>query len=461
MRVRPRRWLGIAAALWLVGCRSERPPNVLLIVIDTLRADRVGFLGDDRGLTPFLDSLAAESTVFRRAYAQSSWTNPSVASLLTSRYQSQHRVTRYDSVLTDAETSLPEILRRHGYATGAVVANWMLDPKLGFAQGFETYTVAEGDVPLAHNSFVVDPRAKPRARHVHRRSLEWIDQIRRVRPDAPLFLYVQYMEPHTPYGPPAAALERVVGRRGARKEPDAAVEASQARAGTPAPASLTAMQDQYDAEVSDLDTEMRGLFAALEERGVLSHAIVVVTADHGEEFMDHGRIGHGISLCDEMIHVPLLVRTPGTRQRRDVAETVALVDVAPAILALAHLPQPPSFEGRALPLESAPAAPAAPPVYAEQLDRPSPLLEPYRHASAVIVGLHKLLLAPSGAAEFHDLARDPHEQRAGDLDPEAHGTLRLALRQARERARRNPSRPERAPIDTETRGRLRALGYAD
>src|SRR5437660_2718888 len=126
-----RAWL--AAALVLGGCAgAPRKPDILLVVIDTLRADRLGCYGNDRGLTPFIDSLAARGWVFRNAYAQSSWTIPSVASLLTSRYPSQHGAFSYTSMLPDDELTLPEVLQANGYATGGVSANWVTRKEVGF-----------------------------------------------------------------------------------------------------------------------------------------------------------------------------------------------------------------------------------------------------------------------------------------------------------------------------------------
>src|SRR5262245_56252132 len=126
--------LALAVLAVASACSRKQPPNLLVIVVDTLRADRLGAYGNTHGLTPFLDSLAARSYVFQRAYAQSSWTNPSVASILTSRYPSQHGVVAYDSVLGADEITLPEVLKEHGYRTAGFSANGLLTSHLGFGQ---------------------------------------------------------------------------------------------------------------------------------------------------------------------------------------------------------------------------------------------------------------------------------------------------------------------------------------
>ena len=169
------------AALWLfaivlclaAGCARSQPPNIVLIVVDTLRADRIGAVGNRRGLTPFIDSLAARGYVFRNAYAPSSWTNPSVASIITSRYQSQHGVVTFESVLADSELTLPEVLKQHGYATGFFSANGLISRKMGFAQGYDVF-----------RSILVKATDEPRylwvperAGRINGEALGWLDKL--------------------------------------------------------------------------------------------------------------------------------------------------------------------------------------------------------------------------------------------------------------------------------------------
>src|SRR5581483_9381034 len=174
----------------LAACRPTLPsrPNVVLIVVDTLRADALGSYGNRRGLTPFLDRWADQGTRFANAYAASSWTLPSVASLLTSRYPTQHRVTSFFAYLADDETTLAHVLHRHGWATAAFSANPALPRHLA-ASGFDTFPAYEPWRKLATPPLV-------------RKSLLWVDRVRRETPGRPLFLYYQLMEPHAPYEPP-------------------------------------------------------------------------------------------------------------------------------------------------------------------------------------------------------------------------------------------------------------------
>jgi arylsulfatase A-like enzyme len=463
MLLRTRIWLLLAGSL-VTACRaSTPPPNVLLIVIDTLRADRVGWYGTNRQLTPFLDSLAERGTVFWNAYAQGSWTAPSVASLLTSRYQSQHQVASFDSVLADEELTLAEVLRRSGWVNGGFTANVVLGGRRGYQQGFDRWVTVQGDVPPTA-SFLPDPRTKPRAHHVHQQVRTWLEDVQRQRPAAPIFLYLQYMEPHTPYGPPPDAVERMLARhpdpaRG-RAVLDALRQPPNLRQwNLPDPEFLAPIEDLYDAEVYDLDRELRTLFADLERRGFLANAVVIVTADHGEEFMDHGRMQHASSLYEEIIHVPLLVRVPADTTRRDAREMVQLIDVAPTILALAGVPAPPSFEGRTL---TSPATDRRF-AYSEQTRDPAQALgvKVQRHERSVVAGSHKLLLAVGGDIEAYDLANDPAEHHADGLPAPDRQRLQATMTDAWRRAQRNPSPPRRQRLDADTRDRLRALGYAD
>ena len=458
---RLRTWAFLGSSVLIACGRPARPPNVLLIVIDTLRADRVGWYGDGRRLTPFLDSLAAQGTVFSHAYAQGSWTAPSVASLLTSRYPSQHQVSAFHSVLADEEVTLAEVLGQNGWVNGGFTANVVLDGRLGYRQGFDSWVVVEGDVP-ARASFLPDARIKPRARHVREQVRIWLDTVQRERPATPIFLYVQYMEPHTPYGPPRELVDRLLARHADAGRARAVLDALYTlpnlhRWNRPDPEFPTSIEDLYDAEVSDLDTELARLFADLERSGFLANAIVVVTADHGEEFMDHGRMQHGTSLYEEIIHVPLLVRAPGDTRRRDVADTVQLIDVAPTVLRLAGVPPPPSFEGRAL----LPPAGGQAIAYSEQTADPSEVLgvKSQRHERAVVAGTQKVVLAVGGGVETYDLASDPLEQHADGLPAPDRTRLESAMAESWRRAQRHPSPHRRLRLDAPMKDRLRALGY--
>lgn len=467
MSVRPRALGLLVLAVALVvgaGCGKRERPNVLLVVVDTLRADRLGTYGNTKGLTPFLDELAARGAVFPHAYAASSWTNPSVASLMTSRHQSQHHVLSFASILGLEEITLSEVLRANGYATGGFSANGGLAPGQGFAQGFEAY-----------RAYPTQERENVRkmfwptvpASQVNAEALKWVDTVPRAQP---IFLYLQYMETHTPYAPPPDALDHVL--EGAPHPDLAAVNmlASVGHVKVTEPAQLVAIEAVYDAALFHLDRELRALFAQLEERGFLENAIVVVTADHGEEFRDHGGMGHGKTLYNEVVHVPLIVLTPGDTSERVVETVMPLVDVAPTVLDLAGIGPPRAFAGQSVcSLLGGTARCATAPVtatgtaFAElnsnaNIDRPVP--GPHRHA--LVVGDEKVLTGfKPDEVQFFDLKADPKELKPDAFDAPTRATLRERLQTQMDAADEGASAAQTKPVDDETRERLRALGYSD
>ena len=452
----------IAATVGALALRGDaetgppRRPNIVLIVIDTLRADHVGCIGNPRGLTPAIDALAAGGVVFRRAYAQSSWTKPSIASLLTSRYQSDHGVIGFESQLAEREITLPEVLRDNGYATGAFVANPVLRDDMGFAQGYEHYEVAGA-------WDVVDVRTRE---WMNMHAVRWVRQAL----PRPFFLYLQYMEPHVPYRP-TAKFAMVFEDR---PWPDLRLLNRTLGRNLPlSPEMLADAKDVYDAEVAEADRRVGVVLDALRGAGALDDAIVVVTADHGEEFVDHGGLLHGSTLYEEVIHVPLVFVATGGARGVGVDEPVELIDVAPTLLDLAGVPASPSFRGRSRRIVvrargirgwvealaarwSSDRAPAFSELAKSSFDlHPDP--DPAAMRRAVVHGVEKAIVAGDGSRSFYDLAVDPAEQSPDALSPAARDDLQTLLTGfARPLA---PS--ESRPIDDTTREQLRALGYVD
>jgi len=445
--------------------------NILMIVIDTLRVDRLDFYGTRRELTPFLASLAEHGNVFWNAYAQSSWTMPSVASLWTSRYQSQHGVTVLSSVLAETECTLAEVLKGRGYTTGAFSASPLLAAR-GFRQGFDQYAVFQDD-PV---------KAKEPAERLNQASLAWLDTLTaNGHPSSPVFLYLQFMEPHFPYSPPADLLERILSRR---KDPEQERRAYSEMSSVhserwqhPDPVAADLIRDLYDAEVMSLDAQLTRLFSELGKRNFLRNAIVIITADHGEELMDHGGIGHGKTLYNEVIRLPLLILAPGQAERVDISGVVSEVDIAPTVLDLASIPAPASFEGHSLRaamyrtrkpgrvLDFADGAfprsnDGAPTAYSELLilgDERD--LAPPRHVRSVVTGSYKLTVDSFGRYETYDLGSDPYETNPQALAASDRVALERALEVSTQRASRYASRPHTEPPDERTRERMRALGY--
>jgi choline-sulfatase len=460
-------WLVVAAPLG--GCANvpRSKPNVLILMIDTLRFDRLGAYGSTRNLTPFIDSLARRGHVFRQAYAQSSWTNPSVASLLTSRYQSQHRVFSFGSHLSEDELTLPEILQAAGYATGGFCANILVRSKNGFGQGFDRFELilqraAKGAV-------------KGRADAVHRAALAWLDEEHAAAGERqPIFLYLHYMEPHAPFDPPRELLDRLTKGSG---PPD--IDRINAWIKLPTIVQFTAdmlqaTEDVYDAEVMSLDAELRHLFGELEARGFLENTIVILIADHGEEFYEHGMVGHHQSLFEEVIRVPLIIVLPKGRRHDDVEDIVELTDVAPTLLEMLGVRRPPSFEGRVLgsvvDAERGswlglgrlwPRQRSGPRAAFSELIKAEETLRRTQHERAVILDGHKLIVGIDGEREYYDLRADPGEESPTSPDDGIRTRLDGAMEQLYADGNGGGPASTATSVDAETEERMRALGYTE
>jgi arylsulfatase A-like enzyme len=459
-------WLPLA--LCFAACSTPSRPNILVIVIDSLRADRADFYDAQRNLTPFLDSLAEHGNVFWDAYAQSSWASPSMASLWTARYPSQHGVNAFNSVLSDAEPTLATVLKRNGYVTGGFAANFLLSKSAGFAQGFDRYHVF-ADPPKPSNIFFKAP-----AGAVNHQALAWLDTVRGQKA-APVFLYLHYMEPHFPYLPPKAFFDQILSQR---ENPlvDRQViydmfYIHRDRWWQTDAETVAVLRDMYDGEVLHIDAELRALFSELKSRGFLDHSIVVITSDHGEAFLEHGTTSHGNTLYNEAIHVPLLLLVSGQATRLDIRRPVSLVDLGPTLLDLIGIAVPPFFEGGSL----APAIGRArtpgfferlrgnrqrdvPPVYSELLQVPDqePMVSsaPLR---SLIAGTHKLIVHADGTVEAYDLAADPGETNAGALTAADRGALQAMITRMSEQASPSVVPAPTAALDVNTAERLRLL----
>lgn len=439
------------------SCTKDRAPNVILILVDTLRADRLGAYGNQRVLTPFLDELATHGTVFLNAYSTSSYTVPAVATLFTSRYTSQHRVINSTSSLQDSEVTLAERLSEAGFAAAAFSANIQINAEYGYQQGFQ-------------NFFTMKLR-KLRAYTIRERVRKWLDTS--TSRATPAFLYLHYFEPHYPYEPP----EPFRGRF--RFQTTAPINEQQAlRNAGPgnwhllSPDDVALLASLYDAEIASLDEQLRLQFNELRERGVLDNAIVVITADHGEEFRDHGEMGHGRSLYGEQIRIPLIVTGPGIAAQR-VSENVSLVDVAPTLLELIGQPAPRAFEGRSLAsllrgnsivgwfnsIGTFFGVQRQSPILFE-LERMNGKYDTRRHTVGLIDGNAKLLQGRDGET-LYDLRTDWGEQAplasGGEVSVDALRERLTAMRA--DLQRRAAPEAEQKPLDPATKEKLRALGY--
>jgi arylsulfatase A-like enzyme/Tfp pilus assembly protein PilF len=310
------RWLW--CVLFLAGsslASFAAPANIILITLDTTRADRMGFLGSKRGLTPNLDGLARRGVAFSRAYAHVPLTTPSHATILTGTYPQFNHVSDFGSPLAKYVPYLPDVLHQHGYHTAAFVGSQVLDPKgvaaPGFDRGFDTYDAGFHNRQGGEDRYRSEER---RAMVVVNHAIAWLNQ----HPRAPFFLWVHLYDPHEPYDPPPSFKARY-------------------------PASL------YDGEIAYVDFAVGKLLAALRSRALYEGSLIAVVADHGEAFGEHGEQSHGLFLYDETVHVPLLLKLAGDRSRGlRIENRVGLVDLAPTLLQEAGIETPPAMQGESL-----------------------------------------------------------------------------------------------------------------
>ena len=411
---------------------ADRTPRPLVVVylVDTLRADHLPLYGYARDTGPELSRFAKDAVVFDQAIASSSWTKPSVASLLTSLPPRDHGCLQFYTPLDPALVTLAERMRDHGYATGGVVANSLVMARdMHFDQGFSYFAAAP---PPERAGEAVDD------------ALEFLD----ARRGQPVFLYVHTMDSHSPYLPPPPFDRKYEPH----PEPGrAAAEPSDYRV----PLDRDRIVAQYDGTVAYGDQEFGRFLRGLRERGLYDSALVVFVADHGEEFLDHRGWVHGHTLFDELVRVPLVVKYPGGRHAgRRVAGQVQLVDVLPTILSsqgmvpavgIAGHPLEESFDGKAP-------------------QRVAVLETKYRefvaYGARTSAAKYVRNLYPGRSELVFDLRGDPHESRsrAPDSSPAAQAlkqTAEAAVAPAAFRYRL------RAAGDARYELRLRTTGWID
>jgi arylsulfatase len=321
----------------LAACAAERPrPSVLLVTIDTLRADALGAYGARPSPSPSLDALAAESTLYERAYSPLPMTRPAHFSMFTSRYPREHGVLNNKLSLPDEEETLAEVFREAGYRTAAFVAVALLSRRSGAGQGFE----------------VLEPpaRRQRRADGVVDDALAWL---RKIEPSDPFFAWVHLFDPHQPYEQAVPGLGDVdagmLRTMPSLEWPDFYRVAEENGGDIPRPVFEHALA-LYRSEVAYVDREVGRLLAGLRALRDLDDVIVVVTADHGECFEDGVFFEHSDCLLEGALHVPLVVRYPaGFAPGARVAEVVSHIDIGPTVLRAAGLPVPEQFAGLPLP----------------------------------------------------------------------------------------------------------------
>ncbi len=427
---------------------SDRPrlgagadhPNIILLTVDTLRADHLACYGYPRPTSPNIDRLASEGVQFMNAVSTAPWTFPAVASLHTSMYPTELGISTFNAPLPQIythrldplRTTLAEALRERGYHTQAIVTNIWLFPEFGFAQGFDGYLVVDREQAydydavlnetligrLAHRAAPADaalrnlyevvmgpsgqPDWKVRAGRVTDEALDWLDAHRRER----FFLWAHYIDPHHPYAPPAGYRPSVAGISAERLDYLSSYIEDDLYTGRArlTPADRQAIIAQYDGEIRYVDHHVGRLLDRLDDLGLQENTLLILTADHGEEFWDHGSWEHGHTLYNELVHVPLIIRGPcGFDSPCRIDAVVRHIDIAPTLADIGGAALHPDAHGASLlPLLSGNSQ--SPRIaFSEGLIRNA-------EKKAIRDGDRKLVYDSfGGASELYDLRADPRE----------------------------------------------------
>jgi len=438
--------LAVVTAIGVADC-SPPPPearNLLLIVVDTLRRDHLPMYGYARNTAPELSRLAEQGAAFD-GLSTSSWTKPSVASILTGLHPLRHQAVLADA-LPDSALTLAEALDAQGFQTLAITSNAHISPTFGFGQGFDDFEALMKEF---------DSGTLPRPRDVSDALMDRIDAIR-----PPFFLYLHYLDPHAPYEPDTAWDGEPLPERLLARVPMRGVDMQHRRFLERDPEFLRDAVDLYDGEIRGVDADIGLVLAELRARGLMDGTLTVVTADHGEEFEEHGRMGHGKALYGEGVRVPLLFHGPGVAPGLRGGRA-SVLDVAPTALELLGFPgQAADGVSHAAALRDGKPHPDPSREFLLFLD----LREVGRMGSlALQEGNDKLVLSRfPHAKQLFDLSADPGELHDGFADP---GRAATRERLADNLARRYDAliaqalpRAEVAVDDSVTRA-LEALGY--
>ena len=425
------RWAQLLLFFVLLGSvhatsQAQSHSNVLLITLDTTRADRMGFLGSTLRLTPHLDQLARQSVTFTRAYSHVPLTTASHATILTGTYPQFNHVVDFGIPLSAKLPYLPEMLQRHGFRTGAFVGSLILDPLDGTAPGFDR------GFDIYDAGFRVRPRGADRYATVERRGGEVVEHAitaLKKRPAGPFFAWVHLYDAHDPYDPPEPFKTKHAGR-------------------------------PYDGEIAYADACVGRLLDWLQSQGLFDHTLIAVMADHGESLGAHGENTHGVFLYDETIHVPLLIKLPGNRDAgKRIDARVGLVDVAPTILSVVGMKIPSEMQGQSL-LSLLPGLAGK---ESSESDRVAYAETDYPHRAfgwsalrAVRKGKYLYIQAPQ--AELYDQDTDPSAAHNMSTTRKAVAET-LAAQLSEFRNKTSQTLVEMAKPDPEQIQKLQALGY--
>ncbi|MGZ7046308.1 MAG: sulfatase-like hydrolase/transferase, partial [Candidatus Aminicenantales bacterium] len=411
------------AKLW--AQRGVKKPNIILVTMDTTRADHLGCYGYPNVRTPNLDALAGRGVVFEQAATATPLTLPSHCTIMTGMYPTYHGVrVNGNTALNDEQTTLAEVLEAQGYQTGAFIAAFVLDGRWGLKQGFQHY---DDQFDLKKYKHLDLGEVQRPGNEIMDAALAWLEE----KKAAPFFAWIHLYDPHVPYAPPEPYASEY-GRRG--------------------PAGL------YDGEIAFMDEQIGRCVSWLERSGLDRSTVMVLVGDHGEGLGSHGEGTHGYFVYDYALHVPFLAVTPFPEMRgKRVPSEVSTSDVFPTLLTLAGIATPLKVQGRSLvPLMFHPGRGSEVPAYGEAMA--SNIQFGWSGLHALRTPRYKYIDAPR--AELYDLVRDPEEQTnvLAEL-PDVARKMKNGLDRIMAETSVGAPKLQAANLDKDTMERLSALGY--
>lgn len=368
------------------GCGAGSKPNIVLIVIDTLRADHLGCYGYERNTSPSIDSLAETGITWLNVQGQSSWTLPAITTIYTGLNVREHGAGRRGNTvyaMNNSITTIPLFMKQCGYTTMGIFNIYLLSEQFGFNRGFDGFSC----------QWLGDGRAGVSVDE----AIDWISEL---DGSTPFFLGLHIFDPHDPYEPPAPydtlfTPSPSLGINWWPAHPDGSLDDSDEN--------LEYLTGLYDGEIAWTDSQLERLFTLLRENGMDENTVIIVTADHGEEFLDHGNVGHGFTMHREIVHVPLIITGPGIPTDSVDNTLRCQLDILPTILDMVGMAQPEYLHGHTL-LSSAVPSRAVP---ASNVNSLIPDI-----TAAVTMGSRKLIWnVENNSSSMFDISSDPFEHQ--------------------------------------------------
>jgi len=435
---------------------AKKQPNIVFIVVDTLRADHVGCYGYGRQTTPTIDKVAVEGIRFEQVISSSSWTLPSVMSTFTSLPASLHGAEHYRAMLYPGIATLAEILKKQGYQTAGITSNPTTNAKYGFGKGFDFYDDYTIPMAIEENLFddfknASDITQKPTSKLVNKAAFKWLEKKRKGK----FFLFLVYLDPHADYLAPKPfatmfdpSYKGTVNGKGIKYlKSDGLKKADREH-----------LKARYDGEVRFVDENIKKLLQKLTELKLDENTLLILMSDHGEEFWEHGGTHHGHSLYDELIKVPLIMKYPKFLPAgKAVKQQISNLDIMPTILDLLGIPIPKQCQGQSLlPLVTGKAKYTPRPVYSETKAK--------KTIHSLRTPTHKLIVnVNTKKMEAYNLEKDPKEQN-NLIDQDLAWKKKLIqdyenLQKFIESKKTNAAAAKKPELDEKTILRLKAMGY--